>query len=59
MQSPENLTPPSVAEMLRLTGDNTSKFMLHVADHIDKLEQEVVKLQNRIKELESTQNDVE
>ena len=59
MQSPENLTPPSVAEMLRLTGDNTSKFMLHVAEHIDKLEQEVVKLQNRIKELESTQNDVE
>lgn len=57
MQSPENLTPPSVAEMLRLTGDNTSKFMIHVADHIDKLEQEVVKLQNRIKELESTQDD--
>lgn len=55
--SNENLAPPSVAEMLRLTGDNTSKFMLHVADHIDKLEQEVLKLQNRVKELESTQDD--
>ena len=36
----ENLTPPTVAEMLRVTGLNTAEFMKQVAEHIDKLEQE-------------------
>jgi predicted transcriptional regulator len=51
----ENLTPPSVSEMLRITGSNTANFMEQIADHIDKLEQEVLKLQERVKELEGTQ----
>jgi hypothetical protein len=43
---------PSVPEMLRLTGANTAEFMKQVAEHIDKLEQAVVQLKDRITELE-------
>lgn len=56
MTNPENLTPPSVAEMLRITGANTAAFMEHIAEHVDKLEQEMLKLQQRITELESLKN---
>jgi hypothetical protein len=49
----ENLTPPSVPEMLRQTGANTAEFMKQVAEHIDKLEQAVVQLKDRIAELEA------
>lgn len=52
MTNPENLAPPSVAEMLRITGGNTAQFMEQVAAHVDKLEQEVLQLQQRIAELE-------
>jgi len=48
----ENLTPPSVPEMLRTTGANTAEFMAQVAEHIEKLEQAVVQLQARVTELE-------
>lgn len=50
--SNENLAPPSVPEMLRMTGANTATFMEQVADHIDKLETEVARLTARINELE-------
>ena len=53
----ENLTPPSISDMLRITGVNTATFMEQVADHIDKLEASVVELQKRISELEGTQNE--
>lgn len=49
----ENLTPPSVPEMLRLTGANQADFMQQVADHVEKLEKAVVELQQRITELEN------
>jgi hypothetical protein len=52
----ENLKPPTVGEMIRLTSANTSEFMTQIADHIDKLEERVVQLTNRINELESVQN---
>jgi ABC-type Zn uptake system ZnuABC Zn-binding protein ZnuA len=48
----ENLSPPSIADMLRITGSNTATFMDQVAEHIDKLEASVVELQKRITELE-------
>lgn len=54
MDNPENLAPPSVAQMLRITGGNTAQFMGEVANHIDKLEETIVELQKRIAELENT-----
>lgn len=46
---------PSVSQMLRMTGENTHTLMLQIAEHIDKLEAQVVQLTNRITELESKQ----
>jgi chaperonin cofactor prefoldin len=54
--SNENLQP-SVPEMLRMTGDNTAQFMEHVANHIEKLEQRVKELSDRITEFERAQDD--
>ena len=54
--SNENLQP-NVAEMLRMTGDNTATFMEHVANHIEKLEQQVKELTARITELEGGSHD--
>ena len=56
--SNENLDPaaiPTVAGMLRVTAGNTAAFMEQVAEHIDKLEAEIVKLQQRVTELEESQ----
>ena len=46
-----------VSEMLRTTGENTAKFMAHIAEHVEKLEGHIRKLEQRIIELE-TKNDV-
>lgn len=54
--SNENLQPPAVSEMLRVTGKNNAVFMEQVANHIDKLEQDVVQLKKRIAELEGKQD---
>jgi hypothetical protein len=43
---------PKVSDMLRLTSKNTTEFMLQIADHIDKLEDQVVQLSYRITQLE-------
>ena len=43
--------------MLRMTGDNTAQFMEHVANHIEKLEQRVKELSDRITEFERAQDD--
>jgi hypothetical protein len=59
MENPENLTPPSVSDMLRITGGNTATFMEQVATHIDKLEEALEQLKARIVELESNQNATE
>ena len=50
----ENLTPPSVSDMIRLTADNSVVFMQQVAEHIDTLENTVLQLQKRVAELEGT-----
>lgn len=47
---------PSVSQMLRMTGANTSQFMEQVALHLEKLEAEVARLSQRVQELEGTQN---
>jgi phage shock protein A len=44
---------PSVGQMLRLTGANTATFMEQVAEHVEKLEEEVARLSQRVTELEA------
>jgi len=45
----------SVSEMIRITAGNTTEFMEQVAKHIEKLEEAVKGLQDRIAELEKVQ----
>lgn len=54
-----NETPQtiSVSDMLKKTGENTANFMIRVSEHIDTLEAEIVKLQERIAELEGKTSD--
>jgi len=40
--------------MLRMTGSNTADFMARVAAHVEDLEHQVVLLQERITELETS-----
>ena len=40
-----------------MTADNTSEFMKHVAEHIDKLESQIAELSARVTEVESKTND--
>jgi uncharacterized protein YceH (UPF0502 family) len=42
----------SVSKMLKLTGANTAEFMDKVAAHIEGLEQEVIRLRQRVQEME-------
>lgn len=53
----ENLQPPNVGQMLRMTGANTAQFMEQVALHLEKMESEVVRLTARVAELEAAQDD--
>jgi uncharacterized protein YceH (UPF0502 family) len=48
---------PTVVDMLRTTGNNTAEFMDKVAAHIETLEQEVIRLRQRVQEMEL--NDVD
>jgi uncharacterized protein YceH (UPF0502 family) len=49
-------TTTTVAEMLRTTGNNTAQFMFQIAEHIEKLETEVARLQERVTEMEGQSN---
>lgn len=53
----ENLQPPNVGQMLRMTGANTAQFMEQVALHVEKMETEVIRLTARVAELEAAQDD--
>jgi hypothetical protein len=53
----ENLQPPNVGQMLRMTGANTAQFMEQVALHLEKMEAEVIRLTARVAELEAAQDD--
>jgi hypothetical protein len=53
----ETTQPISVSEMLRMTGENTTTFMLKVAEHIEDLEKQLVALKDRIVELEGKASD--
>jgi len=45
-----------ISDMLRQTGENYSQFMQQVANHIDKIESQVISLEQRILELEEAQD---
>ena len=45
-----------VSEMIRTTAENQAGFLEQIANHIDKLEEGIAGLQQRIAELESKQN---
>ena len=45
-----------ISDMLRQTGENYSQFMQQVATHIDKIESQVIRLEQRILELEEAQD---
>ena len=47
----------SVSEMIRITNENSSKFWIEVADHIERLEAVIIELNNRIIELEDKSNE--
>ena len=49
----EQFTVRSVSDMLRSTGLNTSEFMQQVAAHVEFLEMEVARLQERVTQLEA------
>jgi hypothetical protein len=50
---------PTVVDMLRTTGNNTAEFMDKVAAHIEKLEQEIIRLEQRVQEMEMSNADPE
>lgn len=49
----EQVSVKSVSDMLRATGLNTAQFMQQVAAHVEFLEMEVVRLQDRVTQLEA------
>lgn len=42
-----------VSDMIRTTAENQANFLSQIANHIDKLEDSIVQLTNRVTELES------
>jgi hypothetical protein len=43
----------SIGQMLRTTAENQSVFLTQIAEHIEKLENALVELQNRVTEMET------
>lgn len=44
-----------VSDMIRETANNQNEFLQQIANHIDKLESDVLQLHQRITELEESQ----
>jgi len=44
--------PAKVSDMIRVTAENQNTFLLQIADHIDKLEQAIDELRNRVNAME-------
>ena len=42
----------NVSDMLRTTAENQSMFLIQIADHVDRLESVILKLEARITEME-------
>ena len=50
--------PTKVSDMIRTTAGNQADFLTQIANHIDKLEDSIVQLTNRISDLESKTDDL-
>jgi hypothetical protein len=50
--------PIKVSDMIRTTAENQADFLSQIANHIDKLEDSIVQLTNRISDLESKTDDL-
>jgi len=50
-------TTMRVSDMIRTTANNTNNLLMQVADHIDKLEAEIVRLSLRVEQLEGNTSD--
>jgi hypothetical protein len=50
----EKETPKTNSDMLRVTAENLNEFLLQVAGHLEALEKELVRLQARVAELETS-----
>ena len=50
--------PTKVSDMIRTTAENQANFLAQIANHIDKLEDSIVQLTNRISDLESKNDDL-
>jgi polyhydroxyalkanoate synthesis regulator phasin len=50
-------TPTKVSDMIRITAENQNTFLIQIADHIDKLEQAIDELRNRVTAMEETNVD--
>lgn len=50
---------PSISEMLRITSKNNHELLIRIADRIDEMQDIIEKLEARILELESAQDDTE
>jgi polyhydroxyalkanoate synthesis regulator phasin len=46
--------PVKVSDMIRITAENQNTFLIQIADHIDKLEQAIDELRNRVTAMEET-----
>jgi hypothetical protein len=44
--------PVKVSDMIRVTAENQNTFLIQIADHIDKLEQAIDELRNRVNVME-------
>jgi uncharacterized protein Yka (UPF0111/DUF47 family) len=44
--------PVKVSDMIRVTAENQNTFLIQIADHIDKLEQAIDELRNRVTTME-------
>ena len=49
--------PVKVSDMIRVTAENQNTFLIQIADHVDKLEQAIAELRDRVNAMEKTNVD--
>jgi ubiquinone biosynthesis protein UbiJ len=49
--------PAKVSDMIRITAENQNTFLMQIADHVDKLEQAVAELRDRVNAMETANGD--